>query len=66
MSISTDELTKRNTLNHMELNKTCTGGYDEEVTKRFQAMCLIVSNESERYSGIWNNLNNINLLGTDN
>ena len=34
--------------------------------KRFQAICLIVSSDSYLYSGIWNNLNNSTLLGTDN
>ena len=29
-------------------------------------MCLILSADSERYSGIWDELNNSTLLGTDN
>ena len=29
-------------------------------------MCLIMSADSYRYSGIWNNLKNSTLLGTDN
>ena len=29
-------------------------------------MCLIMSAESDQYSGIWNNLNNSTLLGTEN
>ena len=29
-------------------------------------MCLIMSADSDRYSGIWNDLNNITLLGTEN
>ena len=32
----------------------------------FQSMCLMMSNDSEKYSGIWNDLKNITLLGTDN
>ena len=32
----------------------------------FQKMCLIMSSESERYSGIWYDLNNITLLDTYN
>ena len=29
-------------------------------------MCPIMSTDSDRYSGIWNDLNNSTLLGTDN
>ena len=29
-------------------------------------MCLIMSTDSDRYSDIWNNLNNSTVLGTDN
>ena len=29
-------------------------------------MCIIMSADLERYSGIWNDLNNITLLGTNN
>ena len=29
-------------------------------------MCLIMSADSDQYSGIWNNLKNLTLLGTDN
>ena len=39
---------------------------DEDGTKRFQAMFLIMSVESDRYSEIWNDLNNITFVGTDN
>ena len=41
-------------------------GDDEDGTKRFQLMCIILSANLEGYSGIWNDLKNITLLGTDN
>ena len=50
----------------MELNKDYADGDDEDDTKRFQEICLIMSADSDRYSGIWNDLNNLTLLGTDN
>ena len=50
----------------MELNKTYTGGVNEDGTKRFQEISLIMSTDSEQYSGIWNNMKNITILGTDN
>ena len=60
------ELEKCNAKTNIELNKAYTNGDDKERTKRFQAMCLIMSAESDRYSVIWNNLNNSTLLGTEN
>ena len=50
----------------MELNKAYANIDDEYGTKRFQAMCLIMPTDSDQYSGIWNDLKNITLLGTDN
>ena len=50
----------------MELNKVYANGDDEDGTKRFQAMYLILYPESDQYSGIWSNLKNMNLLGTEN
>ena len=41
-------------------------GDDEDGTKRSYEICLIMSTDLERYSGIWNDLKNSNLLGTDN
>ena len=43
----------------MELNNIYAGGEGEYSTNMFQAMFLIVSDDSELYSGIWNNLNYI-------
>ena len=63
-AISTAALEKCNTTTHIELNKAYADGDDEDGTKRFQAMCLIMSADSDRYSGIWNDLKNITLLGT--
>ena len=60
------ELAKWNGITHTELNKTYTGGDNEDGTKSFQSVCLITSAESYWYSGIWENLKNITLLGTDN
>ena len=40
-------------------------GCDGDGTKRFQAMCLIMSAGSDRYSGIWNDLKNSTLLGKE-
>ena len=50
----------------MEFDKTYAGGYNEDGTKRFQAMCLIMPADSDRYSGIWDDLNNNTLLGKNN
>ena len=52
--------------NPHELNKSYADGENEYGTKKFQAMCLIVFVDSDRYSGIWNDLNNGTLLATDN
>ena len=65
-AISTAELEKCNTTTHIELNKAYADGDDEDGTKRFQEMCLIMSADLERYSGIWNYLKNSTFLGTDN
>ena len=40
------------------------GNYDG--SKRFQDMCLIMSDNSELFSGVCNDFNNNTLLGTDN
>ena len=65
-SISMAEPEKCNPTTHIELNKSYADGDNEDGTKRFQAMYLILSSESDQYAGIWNDLNNITLLGTDN
>ena len=59
-------MAKCNATTHMELNRAYADGENDDVTKRFQAMCFIVSADSDRYSGIWNDLNNNTFLGTDN
>ena len=51
-AISTAELVKCNRRTHIELNKAYADGDDKDETKRFQAMCLIMSAELDRYSGI--------------
>ena len=38
---------------------------DDDGTKIFQAICLMMSADSEWYLGIWNDPKNITLLGTD-
>ena len=53
-------------MTHVELKKTYAGLYDENFTKRFQAMCLLMAADSEQYSGIWGKFNNSTLLGTYN
>ena len=65
MAISTAELAKCNVTTHIELSKAYADVYDEDGTNRFQTMCLIMSADSDQYSGIWNYLNNITLLGTE-
>ena len=50
----------------MELNNTYLEGDDDNVTKRFQVMCLLMLADYEQYSGIWGDLKNITLLVTDN
>ena len=46
-AISTDDLRKCNATTHMELNKSYANGDYEYGTKSFQAMCLIMSAESD-------------------
>ena len=66
VAISTAELKKCNAKTHMELNIAYADRDDKGGTKSFQEMCLIIPADSDRYSGIWNNLNNSTLLGTYN
>ena len=47
-AISTAELERCNATTHMELNKFYAYGDDEYGIKRFQAMCLIVSADSDQ------------------
>ena len=65
-AIATTELEKCNATTHIELNKDYADGDDEDVTKWLQAICLIISADLDQYSGIWNNLKNSTLIGTDN
>ena len=66
--ISTDELEKFTATTHTELNRTYEGGSDDDDdgTRRFQEMCLLMSAEPKTFSGVWNNLKNNTLLGTEN
>ena len=41
-------------------------GDNEDGTKRLHAIFLIMSADSDQYSGIWKNLKNSTLLGTEN
>ena len=66
VAISTSKLAKCNAITHIELNKAYADGDDEDGTKMFQEMCLIMSADSDQFSGIWNNLKNSPLLGTEN
>ena len=50
----------------MELNKSYVYGDNKFCIKRFQAMCLIMYADSDKYSGIWNDLKNSTLLVTEN
>ena len=65
-AISTYELAKCTDTTQMELNKTYTRGNNYNVTKRFQDMCLLMSDNYEQYWGIWGDLKHINLLGMEN
>ena len=47
-AISTSEMAKWNETTHMELNKDYADGDDEDDTKRFQEICLIMSAESDQ------------------
>ena len=47
----------------MELKNIYAGGNDDNGTKRFQAMGLIMPVKYVPYSGIWDDLKNITLLG---
>ena len=42
------------------------GGDNDNRAKRFQDMCLFMSNDSERFSGIWNDLDNNTLMNIEN
>ena len=59
------KLEKCNATTYMELNKTYMRGDEKYGTKKFQAMCLIISADLDQYSGIWNNHKNITLMETD-
>ena len=50
----------------MDINKTYTRGDDENIVKRFQTVCLLISGNYEGYSGICNDLKNSALLGIEN
>ena len=63
-AISTSELSKCNKTTHIGLDKTYADGDNEDGTNRLQAMCIIMSTDSDLYSGIWNDLKIITLLGT--
>ena len=65
-AISTADMENFNATTHMELYKAYSNVEDEDVTKRFQSMCIIISAESYQYSGIWNDLKNSTLLVTEN
>ena len=63
-AISMYEIVKWTDTTHMQLSRTQTGEDDDDVTKRFQSMCLLILSESDWFSGIWNDLNNNTLLST--
>ena len=64
-AISTYELAKCTATTQMELNKTYTRGNNYNVTKRFQDMCLLMSDNYEQYWGIWGDLKNATLMGRE-
>ena len=53
-------------MTHVELYKTYMEGDGYNVTKRFQEMCILMSDDYEQQSGIWYDLKNSTLLGTEN
>ena len=54
-------------MKNVELNNTyAQGGGDGNITIRFQEMCLLISADSKRYSGILDDSKNSTLLGMDN
>ena len=50
--ISTTKLEKCTATTHVDLNKTYTRGNNENAIKRFQAMCLFMSDNYEQQSEI--------------
>ena len=52
VAISTAEVEKCNATAHLELNKAYENGDNEDGTEKFKEMCLIISADSERLSGI--------------
>ena len=59
-------MAKCNAKKHIELNRAYVHGEDKYDTKMLQAMCIIMSADSDWYSGIWNDLKNSTILGTEN
>ena len=47
-AISTSKLVKCTATTHMELKNTYLEGDNDNVTKRFQVMCLLMSENSEQ------------------
>ena len=65
-AIYTVELEKYTETTLTELNRTYTGGEANNGTSKFQARRFLLLANSKRFSGVWNNLKNITLLGTGN
>ena len=40
-------------------------GGGNDGTNSFQAMCIFMTDDSKQFSGVWNDLKNNTLLGTD-
>ena len=65
-SIYTAELETCTVTTYTELRWTYTRGNYDDVTRRFQEMCLLMFVECECFSDLQNNLKNNTLIGTYN
>ena len=65
-SISTAELAKFTTSTHIELNRRYAVRNNNDGTRRSQAMFLLMLVDSEKFSGVWDDLKNNTLLDTEN
>ena len=53
-------------MTHVELNKTYVGSDNDDGDNMFQAVYLFMSDDYKPFSGVWNDFNNNNIMGTEN
>ena len=55
-AITTAGLENFTATTHAELNRTYAGDDNDDITRRFQAMCLLALVDPKTFSGVWNDL----------